>query len=369
MKFTIKCLHRQTLTALVIVLGFTTCAFADSIPETIEIQLPKTRYVVPAPEELTVIENTKKILSATDYQSFLQTRSDFLQKAAQGLQALKYGFGFGVVVKNYFQFRSEKKSVQKLVSESKNWITGDRDDLLLAIQRNENALSEKQQLLRDQSITQKADQVTASILNSLDRQLWEQSAIVAHANEFGIVAAVGVQAEGGTRATAKGWGGLTDIGISIGYNRDDKTLAIQIFHELESFKSTQMPMVAIGGALVKAGFYVANQNEELTARGSSFYPPMAPGFSTSTNHSFMAGFSSGLTWPPSPLEDMLTYSNQLSQTTLLRITFSPLTKGFVRIQSGALKQIYSLSLLSIKKVLQILRPSSLPTSAWCSSLF
>ena len=305
-------------------------------------------------------------LNADDYQSFLKTRTDFLQQAKKALQALKYGFGFGVVIKNHFKFRSERKMTEKLIADAQNWNSSDRDDLLLAIQRSESELLEKNNRLKNLTLTEKSNQVIAGILQSLDHQLCNQASVVAHANEFGMVAALGVQAEGGSRAKVKGWGGLTDFGISIGYNRDDKSLAIQVFHEFEKFQSTQMPMVMIAGAVAKAGFYIANQGQELSAYGTSFYPPMAPGFSTSTNHSFMAGFSSGLTWPPSPLGDMLTYSNKLAQTTLIRMTFSPLTKGFVRIQSGALKQLINLSLVNMKKLVANFNGTE---SIQCSKLF
>ena len=49
-------------------------------------------------------------LSSTDFQSFLKTRADFLKQAKKALQALKYSFGVGVVIKNHFQFRAEKKT-------------------------------------------------------------------------------------------------------------------------------------------------------------------------------------------------------------------------------------------------------------------
>lgn len=225
-----------------------------------------------------------------------------------------------------------------------------RDDLLMSIQNGENEFNERLDSSRHKTFDEKANLIISSILSSIDSQLWRQARIVAHANEFGIMVAAGIEAEGGAR-NKKGWGGLTDIGISLGYNRDEKAMAIQIFHGLEPFESTQMPVVFIAGLVAKAGLYVANQGHDLTAVGSSFYPPMAPGFSSQTNRSFMAGFSSGLTWPPSPIGDMLTYSNKLKQTVLFRLTLSPLTKGFIRVQSGALNQVINAAYLPIKKLL------------------
>jgi hypothetical protein len=332
----------------------------------LEITLKKSAYQLEAP--LSGIERIEEILTPEDQASFLATRKEFLSLAAKGLQSLKMGFGVGVTMKNYFRFLKEKRQTKKLLEESLNWSPGQRDDLLMAIQRNEPELNRRRTIEKNKLLSQKADEAIQMILNSLDRQLWEQAEIVAHANEFGFMVAAGIELEGGTRA-GKGWGGLTDLGVSIGFNKDEKSLAIQVFHDMEKFKSTQMPMVFIAGAVGKGGFYVANQNEQKNtdSKGTSFYPPMAPGFSSSTNRSFMAGASSGLTWPPSPLGDMLTYTNTLNQVTLLRVTISPLTKGFFRIKSDALKKTVSFTLESIKKLMTKLGISS-PVNQ-CSALF
>lgn len=330
----------------------------------IEISAKKKVYQISGPSSQDEVDISA--LSSQDMESFLKTRREFLTQAAVGLQSLKWGFGTGVVIKNHFQFKADQESRRALIESAAGLTAGQRDDILLAIQRQEVEIEKNWADIRNKSFSEKSDSVVLAILNSIDRQLWRQAAIVAHANEFGVLAAVGVEAEGGVR-NKKGWGGLTDIGISIGFNRDDKAIAIQIFHDWEPYSSTQMPAFFIGGIVTKAGLYVSHQSSDLTAKGTSFYPPMTPGFSTSTNRSFMAGFSSGLTWPPSPIGDMLTYTNKLSQTTLIRISLSHLTKGFVRIQSGALKQISKIGFASVKTFANKFR--SQPLVNKCENLF
>ena len=329
-----------------------------------EISLKKSTYLIDGLKNTVGLELPQ--LSEQDQQSFYKTRLDFLTQAAKTLQVLKWGFGLGVLIKDRFQFSSEKKQINKLLEVANNLDSDSRDALLLAIQRQAPMTEQKWSEQKKKSFTAKSDEVITKILNSLDCQLWKQAQVVAKANEFGVIVAVGIETEGGTRG-GKGWGALTDIGISFGYNRDNKSLAIQIFHDWEPFKSTQMPLFFIAGLVTKAGLYVANQGRDLNAKGISFYPPMAPGFSSTTNRSFMAGFSSGITWPPSPIGDMLTYSNTLSQKILLRLTVSHLTKGFIRVQSDVLNQITKINFTSIKYLISNLRSSG--STNKCVDLF
>ena len=330
----------------------------------IEITVKKKVYQITGPSSESEVD--VRSLSAQDMESFLKTRAEFLNQAAVGLQSLKWGFGTGVIIKNHFQYKADQRSRRALIDSAADFPTGVRDDILMAIQQQDAELQKKWSDIKNRSFSEKSESVITSILNTIDRQLWRQAVVVAHANEFGVLAAIGVEAEGGVR-NQKGWGGLTDLGISIGYNRDDKSIAIQVFHDWEPYISTQMPVFFIGGIVTKAGLYVSHQGQDLTATGTSFYPPMTPGFSSSTNRSFMAGFSSGLTYPPSPIGDMLTYSNKLSQTTLVRVSLSHLTKGFVRIQSGALKQVSKLVTTSVKAFIKKFRSESLANK--CENLF
>ena len=315
-----------------------------------KIHLKKQSYFVLA--EGINFEDIKKNLPAEEYNSFLETRIEVLNLATQALQAMKWGFGTGMIIKDYFDFRAESKAAEKLMADAEELHPGQRADVIAAIQRALPELKQRQYESESKSFREKSHAMITRILNGIDRQLWSQAAIVAHANEFGVLAAVGLQAESGN-SDGVGRGGLTDIGLSIGFNRDEKSLAIQIFNGREVFKTTDMPMIMIAGLVGKAGFYVANQGKDLSAYGTSFYPPVAPAFSTSTNRSFMIGASSGLTWPPSPIGDLLTYTNQLKQTTVVRITISPLTKGFVRFKFGQIKELLSAAVVGIKELIPV----------------
>ena len=330
----------------------------------LEIQIKKQSYIVLA--EGIEFQHVKNNLSEEDYVSFLQTRTEVLNRAAQGLQALKVGFGIGVIIKDHFYFRAEKKLSEQLTKEAEGMNQSQREDILQAVKRSEHELAKNRKNNENKTFKEKSDALITLILNKLDAQLWTQAAIVSHANEFGVLAAIGLQAEGGNSAGV-GRGGLTDIGLSFGYNKDEKSMAFQFFNGRETFKSTDMPIIMIAGLVGKAGFYAANQGKDLSAQGTSFYPPVAPAFSTSTNRSVLVGFSSGLTWPPSPIGDLLTYTNQMKQTTLVRLTLSPLTKGFVRLKFGAVNELLSATLVGIKDLISFFRSET--RSVQCERLF
>ncbi len=129
------------------------------------------------------------------------------------------------------------------------------------------------------------------------------------------------------------FGGLVDFGISIGYNRDTQAVAIQVFGDFE--KLTVNSAVILLGPVGKSGLYIANQRPGgLDHKGTSFYPPMVPGFSTMTEDTFTTGVSTGgiFTIPPSPFGDAFTYTDKYDQRVLLRLTISPLVTGFVRVE-------------------------------------
>jgi hypothetical protein len=79
---------------------------------------------------------------------------------------------------------------------------------------------------------------------------------------------------------------------------------------------------------------MGHREDARTIKGSSFYPPAVPGFSTTSSEFFAAGFSSGLGLPPPPLADLMTFTNKFERHVIVRVTVSPLVKGFVRMQLG-----------------------------------
>lgn len=300
----------------------------------VDIQLPKSRYVVGInPDDEPLARQRLDALNEQERISFLHTRSEFLRAAAIAFQKIKWGFGFGSVIKNRLAFYREKKEIHRQFEFAEKMQGDVKDTLLSAAQAQEEDLQARKDVFREQKMKQKADEVIVKLLLNLDRNLWDGAPIVSRANEFGVMVALGPQLEMGS-TEGKKWGGLLDIGLSLGYNRDQKALVFQIFRDKEKFVSTQMPGVFIAGVVLKTGLMVANQNKQMTTEGSTFYPPMAPGFSTMTDRSFNAGFSSGLTWPPSPLGDILTYTNSSQRRIWLRLSFSPVQKGFVQVREG-----------------------------------
>lgn len=305
----------------------------------VDIQLPKSQYIVGISQQDTeVAQKRLESLSAEEQESFLSTRSEFLRLAAIAFQKLKWGFGVGSVIKNKISFYQDKRDIKKHLNIADSLEGDARDTLLSAVLSYEEQLLQRQKAFKEQSFKEKADEVILKMLLSLDRSLWDGAPIVSRANEFGLMFALGPQLETGS-AEGKKWGGLLDVGLSLGFNRDQKALIFQIFRDKEKFVSTQMPGIFIAGVVLKAGLMVSNQRKEMTSEGTSFYPPMAPGFSTMTDRSFNVGFSSGLTWPPSPLGDILTYSNSSQRRIWLRASFSPVQKGFVHINEGFSEEV------------------------------
>lgn len=325
----------------------------------VNIHLSNSEYVVElSPEQQSEAQKKLDSLSQQERKSFFSTRADFLRLAAIGLQKIKVGFGIGAVIYNKVSFYRHRKDTQKYFDLAETMSGDSRQSLISSIISYDEEMQTKQEMFESLSLKEKGDEIILRMLQSLDRTLWEGAPIVSRANEFGVMAAIGPQLEAGTYSGNK-IGGLFDIGLSLGYNRDQKALVFQIFRDKEKFVSTQMPAIFIAGVVVKAGPTIANQKRELTTRGISFYPPMVPGFSTTTELSFNAGFSSGLTWPPSPLGDMLTYANESERRVWIRMTFSPLQKGFVSIRQGfglELRELFS-------------RLTRKPKISTCNSLF
>lgn len=287
-------------------------------------------------------------MSLKEQQSFLEKRDLFLTLTAKSLSKLNWQLGPIVILKHklaYNKFQSQKK---KFIEEAYKYDDGSREDFLAALNRYELELEEKRLIQKSMTMRQYSEELTLLLLQALDLKLWQQAPLVAQANEFGVFLAGGPIAEGGN--SEKGYGGLTNLGVSVGFNLEQKAVALQLFSDLEKFKSTQMPAVFVIGLSFKLGFYLSNFSGKLNSRGSTFYPPMIPGFTSSSPNSFATGFSSGLTIPPSPLGDLLTYTNDLNQSVLMRLTISPLTRGFVRIKSSIGKSSFNFLVIPFKKL-------------------
>jgi hypothetical protein len=261
-------------------------------------------------------------LTDKEQASFLEKRRFILSSMEIGFRKTKWAFYLADV------FKTTAVSIKNLILyDSENDPPSSEIAEMIRIDRNVNP-----QRYENKKILYKVDEKIKSVLHATDLKLWSQSALVANSNQFSLMAAVEIQAEGGTKSHK--WGGLYDLGFTIGYNTDSKAVVFQIFRNRETFKSSMMPAVAVGGFVAKIGPLISRANGETSMRtnGESFYPPMVPGYQSTTKESYTFGFSSGLTVPPSPFGDMLTYTNTLDQKTILRISFSKAYIGFVRVK-------------------------------------
>lgn len=186
----------------------------------------------------------------------------------------------------------------------------------------------------EKKLSVRTDEKIKSILRATDLKLWSQSELVANANQFSFLLAAEIQGQGGSNKYR--WGGLYDLGISVGYNTDTKSAFIQIFRNREKFEHSLLPAMAVGGFVFKAGPMISRTTDrsDMHLRGESFYPPMVPAYQTTSKESYAFGFSTGLTLPPSPFGDMLTYTNSLDQKVLLKISFSKTLIGFIRVKTN-----------------------------------
>lgn len=251
-------------------------------------------------------------LSPERQQKFKEMRLHFLANAARILSASKFVFGAGSLVGDGFSFVTMK--VKKAFNKS-----GSSDATSLSQQR---------------SFQERSQQTIYAVLKGLDYKLWSQAPLVIDSNEFGVSVSLGLLAESGI--LRYGGGGAEEVGISFAFNKSDRAFVFEIFHNSENFDNTKAA-ISVLGVVGKAGFTLGRRQGAETLRGSSFYPPAVPGYSASSPEYFSVGFSSSLGLPPPPLADLLTFTNQFDRKALIRVTVSPVVKGFIRLQFGDMK--------------------------------
>lgn len=251
-------------------------------------------------------------LSPEEKIKFQEVREYTLRKAATVLSYTKLAIGFGKLVGNSITY-------------VKNLVTN-----------------------KDQPLNKlEAQRTIQNLLTAMDRQIWEQSHLFVRAGDMGVVLVGGVIGEGGV--ANKGWGGILDLGISIGYDRTSKTVVFEIFKTKESFK-TALPSMVILGLYGKAGFYVSEPHAKTKIRNSStFYPPAFPGYAQTGPDYFSAGASTGLGFPPPGWADLLSYVNDAERATLFRLRISPELKGFVRLQIGLVPKFIKQAIYEVEK--------------------
>lgn len=189
------------------------------------------------------------------------------------------------------------------------------------------------------SFQQRRQDAVAAILKGIDYKLFSQAPLVIESNEFGLSASVGIVAE--TGVLRKGGGGAEELGFSLAYNKKNRAFVFELFHNSEVFDNTKAA-VSVVGVVGKAGISLGRREGADTIKGSSFYPPALPGYSSASPDYFSAGLSSSLGLPPPPLADLLTFTNKAERHNWVRITVSPVVKGFVRLQIGDVRGSFKL---------------------------
>lgn len=242
-------------------------------------------------------------------QKFQEMRLIFLSNAARILNSTKFVMGAGSLVGDALSF--VKVKAQKALGKNVETETSVR-----------------------RTFSERSHQAVQAMLKGIDYKLWSQAPLVIDSNEFGVSVSAGLVAE--TGILRKGGGGAEEVGLSLAYNKNSRAFVFEIFHNSENFDNTKAA-VSVIGIVGKAGITLGHREGTETLKGSSFYPPAVPGFSAASSEYFAAGFSSSLGLPPPPLADLLTFTNKFERNALIRVTVSPVVKGFVRIQFGDVK--------------------------------
>lgn len=245
-------------------------------------------------------------LSEERQKKFQEMRVLFLNHTARILNATKFALGAGSLVGDAFSF-VKVKVVQAFGKKV-----------------------EKQEKVR-RTFSERSHQAVQAVLRGIDYKLWSQAPLVIDSNEFGVSVSVGLLAEVGV--LRNGGGGAEEMALSFAFNKSSKAFVFEIAHNSENFDNTKAA-VAVLGVVGKAGFTMARRENAETLKGSSFYPPAVPGFSSASPEYFFAGGSTSLGLPPPPMADLLTFTNKFERSTWIRVTVSPVIKGFVRIQFG-----------------------------------
>jgi hypothetical protein len=249
--------------------------------------------------------------SMTDEQKakFQESRIQFLTSTARVLSASRMALGAGSLVGNALSF--VKIKVKKVFGK-------------------ETEQTEKVKM----SFSERSEAAVQSALKGIDYKLWSQAPLVIDSNEFGLSLSLGIVAEAGV--LKRGGGGAEELGLSFAMNKTTRAFVFEIFHNSEKFDNTKAA-ISVLGVVAKAGMTMGHREDARTIKGSSFYPPAVPGYSSASAEFFSAGFSSSLGLPPPPLADLMTFTNKFDRNVLIRVTVSPVVKGFVRIQIGDVK--------------------------------
>ncbi|MBC7457541.1 MAG: hypothetical protein H7235_04640 [Bdellovibrionaceae bacterium] len=264
-----------------------------------------------------VVENVDplsgwKTLSAPDQQRFSDLRLNYVKQVVKILDKMHGLIGVGIVAGDAIKFTVQK--TKKIFVKPKDSTAAEKKEM-----------SERKRAAIE------------GIARTIDYKMWFQAPLLINANEFGIQASIGIIGLGGLHK--KGGGGLEEVGISLAYNKDAKAFVFEVFHNGERFDNAMMPAfnVGINGKANVTMKAAPKDGTNKVSEGSTFYPPAFPGSTSYGPDMYAAGMSSGVGFPPPPIGDLLTFTNTYKRTALIKISVSPLMKGFVRISVGDLR--------------------------------
>ena len=264
-----------------------------------------------------VVENVDpltgwKTLSHPDQHKFSNLRFNYVKQVVKILDKMHGLVGVGIVAGDAIKFTVQKTK-------------------RIFVKPKVTTLAEKKALSERKRAT------IEGIARAIDYKMWFQAPLLINANEFGIQASAGIIGLGGFQK--KGGGGVEEIGISLAYNKDAKSFIFEVFHNGERFDHATMPAFNVG-VNGKASLIMKAQSKESgnkVSEGSTFYPPAFPGSTSYGPEMYAAGVSTGVGFPPPPLGDLLTFTNTFKRTSLIKISISPIVKGFIRISVGDLR--------------------------------
>lgn len=248
-------------------------------------------------------------LSSNEKLHFQENRVAFLTGFARFLNATKFAYGTGSIVGDSFRFIKVK--TKKLFG-----------------QETETGPTEHR------SFQLRSQQAVQGILRAVDYKLFYQAPLVIGSPEYGLSMSVGIAALNGV--LNKGGGGSEEMGLSFSYNKASRAFVFEIFHNSENFDNTKAA-VGVLGVFGKLGMTVSRRQSMDPLKGSSFYPPAFPGYTSVSPEYFAFGGSSNLGLPLPPLADLMTYTNKFQLTPLIRVTISPVVKGYVRLEFGSFR--------------------------------
>ncbi len=242
----------------------------------------------PTPEAAQLYNGLKK----ADKEKFQETRNSMLAKVEASLRKTQWALGTGIYLKDKILFWKETSEMPR---------------------------------------SQRSEDLIQTVVKVVDLKLWSQPRLLTRLNEFGFNLSVSLAAEGG--AAGKYWGGLREIGINLGYNKELKALTFQIFRQSEKIQNSPLGFSVLVAAAFKGGIYLSSVEKNKiheTKQGTTFYPPGAPVYSTSIKNILAAGAFIPVGFPPFPFDATISFNNKTEHRNLLRITVSPFQPGFVR---------------------------------------